>query len=169
MYSASGGSGAADALAAAQAAEVKAQQALDENALASSDWDNTTRVLEIRHEDGSATVADMVVSDMAGTDGTTAGSAGLAPAPQPADIGRYLDAEGNYSDPRAFPVDQPDAPLVAGQVVTNLGAGWVPASTSVIGTDNVGVALVLATNATQAILVMAVSYTHLTLPTTPYV
>lgn len=70
--------------------------------------DNTTALdltagtnITLTNSSGKVTIkaSDTTYSDFVGTDGTTAGTAGLVPAPATTDAGKYLKADGSWGDP----------------------------------------------------------------------
>lgn len=59
----------------------------------------TTIGTNLNLSNGTLTATDTTYSDFVGTDGTSAGTAGLVPAPAVGDAGEYLRADGTWADP----------------------------------------------------------------------
>lgn len=59
----------------------------------------TTIGTNLNLSNGTLTATDTTYSDFVGTDGASAGTAGLVPAPAVADAGEYLRADGTWADP----------------------------------------------------------------------
>lgn len=64
--------------------------------LLSGKQDTLTAGTNIQINDNIISATDTTYSDFTGTDGTTAGSAGLVPAPATTDAGKYLKADGTW-------------------------------------------------------------------------
>lgn len=65
--------------------------------------DTLTAGANIQISNNTISATDTTYSDFTGTDGTTAGTAGLVPAPATTDAGKYLKADGTWDSVQAGP------------------------------------------------------------------
>lgn len=80
---------------------------------------------------GTLTATDTTYSDFVGTDGTTAGTAGLVPAPATTAAGKYLKADGTWGDP-TFTLAPATTSTLGGVIV---GDGLTVQNDGTIATD----------------------------------
>lgn len=72
--------------------------------------------------DGSTNIPEVINTDFVGTDGTSAGSKGLVPAPAITDAGKFLKADGTWSEAGGGEPDYSESEV-------NTGTKWIDGKT----------------------------------------